>query len=150
MAGAQQGLKGSGFQGRGGYPSKLWDQLQAGVQCRLVVGILVVVGQLAWPRGRYCTVVWLAWLRDGYLAVGLEQSCDLVQTQGQRAWQNGAAALQTYGAGIWQAGCSYIRSWCGEAIHDLSLYSVVFLAVPGALPQSGMSPASLQDLWVSS
>jgi hypothetical protein len=59
MAGVQQGLKGSGLGGRGGYPGKLWDRLQAGVLCRLVVRILVVVVLRAQPRGRYSGMVWV-------------------------------------------------------------------------------------------
>jgi hypothetical protein len=69
MAGAQQGLKGSGVRGRDRYPGELWDQLQAGVWRRLVAGILVVVGLAAWPRGGYSGVVCSAWLRDGYPAM---------------------------------------------------------------------------------
>jgi hypothetical protein len=41
--------------------------------------------------------------------------------RGQRGLQNGEAALQIYRAGIWQAGCSFIRLWCGEEFHDLSV-----------------------------
>jgi hypothetical protein len=60
MAGAQQGLKGSGLRGRGGYPCKLWDQLQDEVQHRLVrlmAGILVVIGPAAQPRDMYSGMV---------------------------------------------------------------------------------------------
>jgi hypothetical protein len=81
--------------------------------------------------------------------MGLVQGCGPEQPEGQRAWQNGAVALQAYGAGIWQASCSFIRSWRGEAFHDLSVWGAMFLALPGALPQSGMSPASRQGLWVT-
>jgi hypothetical protein len=53
IAGAQQGLKGSGLVGEGWYPGYLWDQLQAGVWRGLVVGILVVVDLVVQLRGRY-------------------------------------------------------------------------------------------------
>jgi hypothetical protein len=59
VAEAQQGLKGSGLGGRSGYPSELWDQLQAGVRRRLVAGIPVVVCPVAWPWGKYSGVVWV-------------------------------------------------------------------------------------------
>jgi hypothetical protein len=49
IAGPQQGLKGGGL--GDGYPAELWDQLQAGVQCGWVVGILVVVDPAALLRG---------------------------------------------------------------------------------------------------
>jgi hypothetical protein len=49
-----------------GYPSKLWDRLQAGVQCRLVVGILVVVGPAARLRGGHSGLLWPGQLRDRY------------------------------------------------------------------------------------
>jgi hypothetical protein len=109
-----EGQWAGGGGGAGLYPCELWDRLQA--------GILVVVGPAAQPRSGYSGMVWSERLRDGHPAcVGLEQSCGLAQPQEQTALQNRAVALQTYGAGIWQGRCSYIRSWCGEAFHDLSL-----------------------------
>jgi hypothetical protein len=85
---------------------------------------------VAWLKGRYPNVVWVHWLDGGQrgcgvgilvvhgssmaqdlgipLCMGLVQSCGLVQPKGQRAQQNGAAALQTYRAGIWQAGYSLL------------------------------------------
>jgi hypothetical protein len=79
-------------------------------------------GSSSSAKGRVFRVVWLARLRDGIpLHMGLAQGCGLAQPKVRRAWQNGAVALQTYGAGIWQAGCSFIRLWCGEAFHNLSL-----------------------------
>jgi hypothetical protein len=53
--------------------------------------------------------------------MGLARGCGLAQPEGQRAWQNGAVALQTYVAGIRQASCSFIRLWRGEAFHNLSV-----------------------------
>jgi hypothetical protein len=69
IAGAQQGLKSSGFGGRDRYPSELCDRLQAGVWRRLVAGIPVVMGLVAQPRGRYSGMVWPAQLRDVYPAM---------------------------------------------------------------------------------
>jgi hypothetical protein len=84
VAGAQQGLKGSGFGERGGYSSELWDQLQARVQPRLVVGIPVVVGIVAHPRRGYSGRVWVWGLQasvgEGWVfchVVGLARGCGL-------------------------------------------------------------------------
>jgi hypothetical protein len=43
------------------------------------------------------------------------------------------------------AGCSFSKSWCGEAFHELGIQSADVSALPGALPQSSMSPASQQS-----
>jgi hypothetical protein len=65
VAGAQQGLKGSGLGGRGRYPGELWDRLQAGVHHRLVAGIPVVVDPVAQLRGVYSSVAWVRGLEAG-------------------------------------------------------------------------------------
>jgi hypothetical protein len=70
-----------------------------------------------------------------------------VQPEGWRAQWSRAAALQAYRVGTWQAGCSFIGLWHGEAFHDVRVYSAVFLALSGALPQAGVSPVSLQCPW---
>jgi hypothetical protein len=74
MTWAQQGLKGNGFGGRGGHPSELWDQLQAGVQSRLVVGIQMVVDLVAWPRGGYSGMVWV-WILEAGVTEGWVSHC---------------------------------------------------------------------------
>jgi hypothetical protein len=43
----------------GGYPGELWDQLWAGVQCRWVAGIPVVMDLAAWLRVGYPSMVWV-------------------------------------------------------------------------------------------
>jgi hypothetical protein len=114
VAEAQQGLQCSGLGGRGG-------SVSCGTSSRLGSGaewwrgsqwswiwrhdrgvtILVLCGSVGWRPAR---------LRDGYPTV-----CG----SGTQLWPG--AALWTYRTGIWQAGCSFIRSWCGEAFHDLNL-----------------------------
>jgi hypothetical protein len=63
------GSEGQWAWGRSGYPGKLWYQLQAEVQCRLVVGIPVVMSLVAWARGGYSSMVWPAQLMDRYPAL---------------------------------------------------------------------------------
>jgi hypothetical protein len=100
-------------------------------------------------RGSGSTAKGQVFWRGVGLAAGGRSSCEggiplcvgLVQPKGQRARQNGEVTLQTYRVGIWQAGCSFIRSWCEEAFHDLSVFGS-----SGTFPQSGMSPASRQGL----
>jgi hypothetical protein len=53
--------------------------------------------RLMWLRGRYATV----YGSGAVLWPGAPQWVE--------SWHNGAVTLQTYGAGIWQAGCSFIR-----------------------------------------
>jgi hypothetical protein len=81
------------------------------------VGVLVGHGSgvglgLAWPEGQGSLWWW---------CIDQVWSCGLAQPEGQRARQSGAAALQAYRVGTWQAGCSFIRLWCGEASHDLRI-----------------------------
>jgi hypothetical protein len=60
------GPEGSGLEGEEGQVSwQAWNRLQAGVWRRLVVGIPVVVGPVAWPRGGYSGVVWVWGLEVG-------------------------------------------------------------------------------------
>jgi hypothetical protein len=119
MAGAQQGLKGSGLGEGAGMPascgtgSRLWRRLWRDLGGH---------GSVAWPRGRYSCVVWPAWLRDGY---------PIVCGSGAELWPSAARGAESPAeqssssadlrGGDLAAGCSYIRSWCGEAFHDLSL-----------------------------
>jgi hypothetical protein len=59
-----------------------------------------------------------------------------------------AAALWAYGAGlVCSAGYSFSVSWCGEAFHQLGVQSANVSALPGALPQPSVSPASQQSSW---
>jgi hypothetical protein len=121
VAGAQQGLKGSGLQGGAGIPASCGtgSRLGSGADWWRDPG---GHGSVAWPRGRYSGVVWPAWLRDGYLVV-----CG----SGAELWPGAArgaespAEQSSSSADLWgrdlAASCSYIRSWCGEAFHDLSL-----------------------------
>jgi hypothetical protein len=44
-------------------------------------------------------------------------------------------------------GCSFSKSWCGEAFHELWVQSANVSALPGALPQPSVSPASQQGPW---
>jgi hypothetical protein len=75
-----------GSGGRGGYPGDLWDRLQAGVQRRLVVGILVVVDPAAWPKGRYSGVVWVWGLEAG--EAGGRVSCHVWIWNRAVAWRS--------------------------------------------------------------
>jgi hypothetical protein len=47
-------------------------------------------------------------------------------------------------AGGWQPTCSFSVSLCGEAFHKLGVQGAEVSALPGALPQSSVSPASQQ------
>jgi hypothetical protein len=120
IAEAQQGLNHAGLRVEGWYPGKL-------------VGLALGCGP-AWTgngnpgghglggaaRGRVFPhgVGWRleAGEAEGRipLGAGLVWGCGLAQPEGRGAQQNG-------GAGIWQAGCSFIRLWHGEAFHDLSV-----------------------------
>jgi hypothetical protein len=43
---------------------------------------------------------------------------------------------------------SFSKLWCGEAFHELGAQSADVSALPGALPQSSVSPASQQSPWI--
>jgi hypothetical protein len=91
LAGAQQGLKGGRLRrGQGGYPGELWDWLCAGVWCRRMAGILVVVDPAAWPRGGYPSVVWVQGLEASAAEGQVSRWCvDPAQHERQgfcRAW----------------------------------------------------------------
>jgi hypothetical protein len=45
------------------------------------------------------------------------------------------------------AGCSFNKSWHGEAFHKLGVQSADVSDLPYALPQPSMSPASQQSPW---
>jgi hypothetical protein len=59
------GPEGQWAWGRGLEFSELCDRLRAGVRRGLVVGILVVVGLVQWPRGGYSSMVWVSGLEAG-------------------------------------------------------------------------------------
>jgi hypothetical protein len=50
---------------------------------------------------------------------------------------------------VCSAGYSFSISWCGEAFLEVGVQSADVLALPGALPQSSVSPASQQSPWVT-
>jgi hypothetical protein len=79
-----------------------------------------------------------AWIRSPAPSWGL------AGPKGWGAWQSRAVALRAYGAGTWWFGCSFSRSWCGEFFHNLGVQSAEVSALPGALPQPSVSPASQQ------
>jgi hypothetical protein len=142
VAGAQQGLKGSGLRGEGRVswravgPAPGWGQEQTGG------GDPGGCGSSGMAKGRvfWCGVAFVA---EGQISPSLWVWKEL--------WLGAAqGAERSSGSADLQAGCSFIRSWCGEAFPDLRVYRAVFLSVPGALPQAGVSPASPQGLWVSS
>jgi hypothetical protein len=45
------------------------------------------------------------------------------------------------------AGCSFSKSWHGEGFHELEVRSADVSALPSALPQPRVSPASQQSPW---
>jgi hypothetical protein len=49
---------------------------------------------------------------------------------------------------VCSASYSFSISWSGEAFHELGVQSADVSAFPGALPQSSVSPASHQSLWI--
>jgi hypothetical protein len=55
--------------GVGRYPAEPWDKLQAGVWCRWVAEIPVVMDPAAQPRGGYSDVVWVWRLEAGMAEV---------------------------------------------------------------------------------
>jgi hypothetical protein len=46
---------------------------------------------------------------------------------------------------VCRTGCSFSLSWHGEAFHELGVQSAKVSALPGALPQPSLSPASQQS-----
>jgi hypothetical protein len=48
---------------------------------------------------------------------------------------------------VCSASYSVHKSWCGEAFHELGVQSAEVLAIPGALPQPSVSPASQKSIW---
>jgi hypothetical protein len=151
IAGAQQAPKSGSRDGGGSYPGEQWDKRLAEVRCRRVAGIPVVVDPVARPKGGYSGVLWVRRL-EASVAEGRGSHRVWVWRRAVAGIAGGAEspAERSSGSADLQAGCSFIRSWCGEAFPDLRVYRAVFLSVPGALPQSGVSPASPQGLWVSS
>jgi hypothetical protein len=58
-------------------------------------------------------------------------------------WSSGLVGL--WGGGLaGNASCAFSKLWHGEAFHELGVQSAEFLALPCALPQPNMSPASQQ------
>jgi hypothetical protein len=54
------------------------------------------------------------------------------------------------GQGLVCSTCSSFSVWwCGEAFHELGVQSADVSVLPGALPQSSMSPASHQSPWIT-
>jgi hypothetical protein len=50
---------------------------------------------------------------------------------------------------VCSASCSFSVLWCGEAFCELGVQSADVAALPGALPQPSVSPASQQSLWIT-
>jgi hypothetical protein len=46
---------------------------------------------------------------------------------------------------VYSTSCSFSKSWCREAFHELGVQSADVSALPHALPQPSMSPVSLQS-----
>jgi hypothetical protein len=125
VAGAQQGLKGSGLVGAvsqqavgpapgcgqagtsGGDPGGR----ESSGAAEGLISQHGVSWMLAWLRGRCPGGVWIQCSRRGVDPTMHGSGSGLWPgaAVGWRAQQNGAAALQTYGAGIWQAGFFFIR-----------------------------------------
>jgi hypothetical protein len=59
------------------------------------------------------------------------------------AWQASGPACSS-GMGGWQPACSFSVLWHREAFHRLRVQGAEFSALPGALPQPNISPASQQ------
>jgi hypothetical protein len=93
------------------------------------------------PEGWWAQGVWIL-LECG--SGSPMQSWGLVGPEGQGAGWSRAVAPRAYGVGTWWACCSFSRSWCGEAFHDLGVQSAEISALPGALPQPSVFPASQQ------
>jgi hypothetical protein len=62
-------------------------------------------------------------------------------------WTGGWTGGQVVAEWGWQPTCSFSVLWCGEDFHKLWVEGVKVSAVPGALPQPSVSPASQQVLW---
>jgi hypothetical protein len=82
------------------------------------------VAQPWWGKG--------AGLEDGGISPCAEQ-----WLHGPMGWS--LASSVCYSFSIW---------WGGKASHELGVQSADVSALPGALPQSSMSPASYQSLWI--
>jgi hypothetical protein len=113
MAGAQQGLMGSGLRGRSGYPSKLWDGFQAVGWHRLVARIPVVVDLAAWPRGRYSGVVWVWQLEAGAAEGWVSHHV----RSGTELWPG------TVWGAEWSSGSAHL--WGGDLAGQLFFYKIM-------------------------
>jgi hypothetical protein len=81
---------------------------------------------------------------EGWTSQWSHAELGLVGPQGRVAWQSRAVTPWAYGLGSWQAvaGCSFSRSWCREAFHDLGAQSAEVSVPPCGLHQQSVSPVS--------
>jgi hypothetical protein len=113
------------------------------------VEIVNACGSLAWQALRAQSGGDCAGLRSGSLGEcgpgGAEE-----RAQGSEIPQ--PVEQRQHGPMGWGLACSvcysFSKSWCGKAFHELGVQSADVSALPYALPQSRMFPASQQSPWI--